>query len=199
MISGVILSAGLSSRFLSPKALARFPDENVLVHLQKILLGTQIDELIIVLGAHFNQIKPYVLNHNKIRFVYNKHYNLGQTSSFKTGLRVISDKSQGVMLFPVDYPLMNVETIEMLISYFFTHQPLILIPAFRQQKGHPPLFSAKLIKDFLALEDSKGLNTIAHKYQEETVVLEVEDPGVITSFNTQAEFEAISKKLEARW
>ncbi|HBR15551.1 MAG TPA: hypothetical protein DD723_08460 [Candidatus Omnitrophica bacterium] len=198
MISGIILSAGLSSRFLSPKALTKIFDENVLVHLQKTLLRTQIDELIIVLGAHFHQIRPSVLNHNKIKFVYNKYYNLGQTSSFKTGLRAISEKSQGVMLFPVDYPMMHVETIQRLISYFLTHKPLILIPAFRHHKGHPPLFCTQLIKDFLALDDSKGLNTIAHKYHEETVVVEVEDPGVITSFNTQAEFEALTKKFNVR-
>ncbi len=51
MVTCILLSAGSSQRFGSPKALAELYDETVLEHLQKMLLATQVGEIIIVLGA----------------------------------------------------------------------------------------------------------------------------------------------------
>src|SRR3990167_701833 len=107
MISCIVLSAGQNSRFGSPKALAKFKGRTVIEHLQIVLIASDLDEIIIVLGAFVNDIKPYLLKHKKIKVVYNKDYNLGQTSSFQTGLKVMDQQSQGVMLLPVDFPLVQ--------------------------------------------------------------------------------------------
>jgi len=194
MIASILLSAGLSQRFASLKALANLNGETVIERLQKMLISSQADEIIVVLGAHADEIKPHLLNHNKVKFVYNKDYNFGQTSSFKTGLRSISDRIEGVLLLPVDHPLIEQKTIDTLIRYFLDHSPLIVLPAFGGQKGHPPLFSASLKEEFLALDNQSGLNSIAHAHQSETAVLSVNDPGVVQSFNTQEEFEALRQQ-----
>lgn len=192
MITCILLSAGLSQRFGSPKALAKRNTETVIEHLQKLLIKSQVNEIIIVLGAHAEQIKPHILKHNKVRFVYNKNYNFGQTSSFKAGLECISKNVTGVMLFPVDHPLIQLETINSLGQNFLNNKPLILVPTFKGKKGHPPLFSISLRDQFLALENNKGLNTIMHAHQTETTTMPFEDPGIIKSFNTQEEFESLN-------
>ncbi|VAX34845.1 hypothetical protein MNBD_UNCLBAC01-1087, partial [hydrothermal vent metagenome] len=85
MLSCILLSAGASARFGSPKALAKQPSNNrpIIEKIQKTLLKTKIDEIIIVLGAHAESIKPFLLKHKNIKVVYNKDHNFGQTSSFK--------------------------------------------------------------------------------------------------------------------
>ena len=191
MVTCVLLSAGVSQRFGSPKALAKLHGETVVEHLQKMLAETQVSEIIVVLGAHADQIKPYILNHKKVKFVYNKDYNFGQTSSFKAGLEGVSDNSRGVLLLPVDYPIICADTIDLLIRHFLDNHPPILIPTFEGHKGHPPLFSIDLRDEFLALDNESGLNTIARAHQDETAVLPVEDVGVISAFNTLEEFELI--------
>jgi len=99
--------------------------------------------------------------------------------------------SQGVMLLPVDHPLIEIDTINSLRQYFLDNNPRILVPAFKDQKGHPPLFSIDLRDEFLAIDNNKGLNTVIHAHQRETTVLPVKDSGIITSFNTQEEFESL--------
>jgi len=193
MITCILLSAGLSQRFGSPKALAKLNGETVIEHLQKVLLKTQVGEVIVVLGAHADQIKLHLLNHNKVKFVYNKDYNFGQTSSFKAGLRDISDGAQGVMLLPVDCPLIQADTIDALIRNFLDNMPHIVVPAFEGKKGHPPLFPISLRNEFLALDNESRLNAVAHAHQTETTILPVEDVGVIKAFNTQEEFLEIKK------
>jgi len=191
MITCILLSAGASRRFGSPKALAKLHNETVIEHLLKMLDKTQVSEVIVVLGAYADRIKPHLLNHKKVRFVYNKDYNFGQTSSFKVGVEGVSSDARGFLLMPVDYPLISADTINALIRYFLNDNPRILIPTFEGRKGHPPLFSANLRDEFLALDNDSGLNIIAYAHQPETISFPVEDVGVVSAFNTLDEFESI--------
>ncbi len=193
MISCILLSAGLSSRFGSSKALA-FVDGQILINrTQNILIQSQIDEIIIVLGSQANDVKPYLLKHKKVKVVYNKNYNLGQTSSFKVGLKNVHPKSLGIMLLPIDFPVIKSETINLLAKEFLAKEPAILIPSYNSRKGHPPVFHSKFKKDFLALENDCGLNTIQHREKDEIMIIEVNDSGVIKTFNTLEELEQIVK------
>ena len=196
MISCVLLAAGFSSRFGSPKALAKVNQKTVIEHLQHQVLGTSVGEIIVVLGDHADMIKPYLLNHRRVKFVYNKDYNLGQTSSFKVGLQSIHSDSEGIMLLPIDYPAVKVKTLEILMEYFLKNKPLILIPAFEGQKGHPPIFDIKLKEEFLGLDNEAGLNTVAFYHQGETLVVDVRDEGIVATFNTREDFEKIKKGLK---
>ncbi len=218
MVSCILLSAGLSSRFKSPKALARLPDEKTVIErIQQQLLLSKVNEIIVVLGAHLNEIKPYIypsapslqnveqnlkitnpfslgiLKHKAIKIVYNKDHNFGQTASFKVGLQNISSESTGIMLFPIDYPVVSLETIDDLVSFFLKNTPLILIPSFHNKKGHPPVFHTKLKNEFLDLNNAEGLNSIARDHQKDVTLLPVDDAGVIKSFNTKEELKFLFK------
>ncbi|MBI5150125.1 MAG: nucleotidyltransferase family protein [Candidatus Omnitrophica bacterium] len=195
MVTGILLSAGLSSRFGSPKALAKLGQETVIERLEKLLLSTETAELIIVLGHGAEQIKPVLFKHKKVKIVYNKDYKLGQTSSLKTALAHIALDANGILLLPVDYPLIKQETLQTLIGFFQKRNPLILIPSYHGDKGHPPIFDIRLKKEFLDLDNAVGINTVIHRHAAETCVLPVEDEGVIRSFNTPEEFEKLKMKL----
>ena len=195
MIACLLLSAGFSSRFGSPKALARLDQQTVIEHLQELLLATEIHEIIVVLGHGAGQIKPFLFKHKKIKVVYNKNYKFGQTSSFKCGLKHIAAPTTGILLFPVDYPLIKRETVHALITFFEDKKPLILIPGYQDNKGHPPVFDVRLKNEFLGLENALGVNTVIHHHADEVTVLPVADPGVIKSFNTKKEFEQLKAEL----
>lgn len=191
MISCILLSAGLSSRFEGPKALARLDQTPIIERLQNVLISSNIFEVIVVLGASLGKIKPHILDHKKITCVRNKDYHLGQTSSFKIGLEKVSRKSSGIALLPVDYPLIKTETINCLCDYFLKTKPSLLIPTYQDRKGHPPVFHADLIPKLLALPDSTGLNVFEEEMKSKTSFYPVNDPGVILTFNTPTEFEEL--------
>ncbi len=131
MISCILLSAGSSRRFGSPKALAQFEGECLIERLQKTLIRSLVHETVIVLGDHSEDIKTHLLNHKKVKSVYSKEYKNGQTASFKTGLKALSDSTEGILLLPVDVPFVKSSTIDFLITEFIKKQPLILIPTFK--------------------------------------------------------------------
>ncbi len=189
MISCILLSAGLSERFESPKALAKLSDGNVIEHIQKTLLESFIDEIIIVLGANADLIHPSIFIHSRIRVVYNKDYNFGQTSSVQTGWREAGNSSRATLFLPVDCPLVQASTINTIIDHFKLNKSDILIPTYNDKKGHPPIFNQRLKTKVLKLPLDQGLNSLFAQYPPQT--LEINDPGIIKSFNTPEEFKKI--------
>ncbi|MGE0267411.1 MAG: NTP transferase domain-containing protein [Candidatus Omnitrophota bacterium] len=196
MLSCLLLAAGQSQRFGSPKALVKFKDQLIIQRLQQTILDAKIDELIIVLGAHAQEIEPFLLKHSQVQFVYNKDYNFGQTSSFIKGLEKINKLSQGIVLLPVDYPWVASDTITALREEFYRHSRKIIIPVHNGKKGHPPIFPIRLKDQFLKLDYSQGINSVFRDAGNEINLFPVDDPGVIQTFNTRAEFEKITAEFK---
>jgi CTP:molybdopterin cytidylyltransferase MocA len=189
MVTCILLSAGLSERFGSPKALARLADTTTIEKLQNTLLQSRCEEIIVVLGAYADQIEPFIFKHSRIHVVYNKDYFLGQTSSVQAGWRKANPTSTGIMFLPVDCPLVKPRSIDAVIDHFNKHQPDILIPSYQGKKGHPPIFHQRLTSAVLDLPTDLGLNSLFAAHPPRT--LEIDDPGIIKSFNTPEEFKKI--------
>ncbi|MFC1510356.1 NTP transferase domain-containing protein [Candidatus Omnitrophota bacterium] len=194
MISCILISAGLSQRFGSPKALAPITaTQTVLERTQEMLLHTKVSEVLVVLGHQSARLKPFLLNHKDIKVVYNNHYNFGQTSSVKAGLKCVSPQADAVLLLPVDYPVICGETINALVDQMESSAPPIIVPTYEGMKGHPPLFSKQCFDEILTLDNELGLNEILHRHQSQLCLHPVDDKGVLRSFNTVEEFEQIKK------
>lgn len=191
MISCLLLCAGFSVRFKSPKALATINKETIIKRLQNLLIQSRIGEVIIVLGDHLDDLKLHLLKHKKLKVVYNKDYNLGQTSSFQAGVKEISSEACGLMLLPVDVPAIQLKTINDLVDHFLSIKPKILIPTYHNRKGHPPIFSVSYGDDFLKMDTSVGLNQFEHQHASDIELFPVEDPGIVWSFNTPEEFDKL--------
>jgi len=91
---------------------------------QKTLLESSCDEIIVVLGAHAREIQPSIFIHSRIRVVYNKHYNFGQTSSVQAGWRQADKSSQGALFLPVDCPLVQASSIDLIVDHFKKYGPI---------------------------------------------------------------------------
>ena len=125
MITCILLSAGSSSRFGSPKALAHIYSNTIIESLQTKLLKTNLNNIIIVLGAYAEKIQPFLLKHKKITVVYNKDYNFGQASSFNCGLKNTDKKTEAIMLLPVDFPLIK-NTVKVFGLFLLCFSPFLL-------------------------------------------------------------------------
>ena len=193
MISAIVLAAGSSTRFGSPKALAQIHNKPAIVLLLKKLIQSKVSEILVVVGADQEKIEPVIFKHTMIQVVYNKHYKFGQTSSAQTGLNLLSAQSRGFILLPVDCPFIKTSTIDILIDHFTKNRPAILIPAFEGRKGHPPVLDIKFKELLLKLDHSQGINSIFQTHAKDIQSLEVNDPGVKQTFNTPDELAQIIK------
>ena len=95
MISAILLAAGQSKRMNGENKLIKEIDGIPLIkYAIKNILGSAVDELVIVVGHEKEIIENIIDKNKKIKFVYNNDFNSGVASSIKIGLSNISDKSK---------------------------------------------------------------------------------------------------------
>lgn len=107
------------------------------------------------------------------------------------GWRQADDSCEGVMFLPVDCPAVKTSSIDTIIGHFEKSAPDILIPTYQGQKGHPPVFHRRLKPEAFHIPSNQGLNSLFADHPPQTV--EIDDPGIVKSFNTPEELEAIKK------
>ena len=99
MISTILLAAGQSLRMNGENKLLKQINGIPLIKCTvKNILASAVDELIIVLGHEDNLLKNTIGINKKAKFIYNKDFKKGMSSSIKVGLNEISKKSQGFFI-----------------------------------------------------------------------------------------------------
>jgi molybdenum cofactor cytidylyltransferase len=183
--AGLILAAGESRRMGSHKALLPFQGATFL-EILIALFATRCSTVIVVLGAGAETIRGAI--HREAVFVYNQNYLSGQTSSLQAGLRAVPADADGVLFTLVDHPSVSAETIDALLA---PPLPLIRIPRFDGERGHPVWFRRDLISEFLALPAAGAANQVVRAHRGQTEFLDVADPGVVADIDEPAAYQEL--------
>ena len=194
MITCIVLAAGESKRFGSPKPLADLNGTPAVAAICATLLASSVDKILVVLGHEADAVRPALPSHKRIHSVTNKDYARGMTSSFQAGLRTRPARDSDLMLLPVDMPFIKTATINLLCRTFGEQDPLILVPTYNGRSGHPPIFSSSLSDDFKALKDDEPLSNVQHRLKQKTLYLPVDDPGIIHTYSTPQELSRLLQK-----
>ncbi len=173
-VAGLILAAGESKRMGSPKALLQFHGATFLDRLVDVFAAF-CSPVVAVLGCDADRIRAGVTRPERVVFVQNEDYRLGQLSSMQCGLRAIPDTAAGVLFTLVDHPNVQPSTIRALLE-----APLapLAIPRFEGRRGHPIFFRRELIAEFLALPPHSQAKTVVNRYAGEARFVDVDDPGI---------------------
>ncbi len=187
-MAGLILAAGESRRMGSPKALLPYRGATFLETLAG-LLAARCGAVIVVVGAHAVEIEAAPWRRpDGLRIVRNESYLSGQTSSLQAGLRALPDDCAGVLFTLVDHPALSAQTIDALLE---PPRPLIRVPRFREERGHPVWFRRDLIPEFLALPSDGAANQVVRAHRAETEFIDVDDPGVIADIDDPAAYREL--------
>ncbi len=188
MISGILLAAGESRRMGSPKALLPYRGQTFLERSCTAFFSAGVDELIVVLGAWEDKLRPALPRHPALRAVVNPHYALGQLSSLVCGLRALSPNSEAVVVNLVDHPLARAETIAALIASFRAEPVPIIIAVHRGKRGHPVLFSHQVYGELLAAPLEQGAKVVVRKDPVRVRHVSLGDPGIVADIDTPQEY-----------
>ncbi len=197
MISAILLAAGQSSRMNGENKLSKEIDGIPLIkYAIKNILGSSVDELIIVLGYERKVIESLIDINKKTKIIFNKNFKDGIASSIKAGIGKISKKSDAFFICLGDMPNVNQNIYNKLIKtrskynkkLKIEHKKEIIIPTNQGQKGNPVLFS-KFMKDkFKNIEGDFGAKKIIELYEQKILNVPIDNDGINLDFDTKEDF-----------
>ena len=178
----------------SPKALLPFRQRTFLENILDAISRSSIEHTVVVVGHHRNEIQGRVPPGTNV--VYNPDYEQGMITSFQTGIRALPPDTRAAMLFLVDHPVVEPETIDALIANSSADR--IVLPAFEGRRGHPVLFGTNILKEILALRQSEGANIVVRKDPNRIIQVPVNSPGILIDIDTPDDFQKLQNEHESR-
>jgi molybdenum cofactor cytidylyltransferase len=163
-VAGIILAAGGSSRFGSPKQLLPWRGTSVLNSVVSTAFDTGLAPVIVVLGANAEQIEPSLPKECVV--VRNNAWSEGQSSSIRIGLAQLSEEIDGVLVLMGDQPQVNPHFCSSIIQKGLECGK-ITIPYVNDRRANPVFFPKHTLKRLGQVTGDQGGRAIFSEFQVE--------------------------------
>lgn len=171
-----------------PKMLLPLNGKTMLGNVIGNIEGSDINNIIVVLGAEKTAILD-VVSKTSAKSCYNDNYKDGMLSSVKCGFRNIPSDSDAVLVFQGDQPLILPNVINEVIDAHRSSDKGIVIPVYRNKRGHPLLICKQYFAEIDGLDNSEGLRSLAIKFSDDVLEIETNSPGILRDFDTFEEYK----------
>ena len=191
MITAILLAAGQSKRLKNENKLIKLFKKKLLInHILSSLIKSKVNKIIIVLGFEHLKVKKKLLKSKKIKFVINKNYKKGISSSIKTGLRSLSKENKGFLIVQADMPSISKTTINKIILSINNSSQEIFLPRFKNRIGNPIGFKKSMIKNINKIKGDRGAKNIIKKNSKKIKFVNINSKSILTNFNTKKDFSS---------
>jgi molybdenum cofactor cytidylyltransferase len=196
-IGAVILAAGASTRFGSPKALAELDGRPILEHVLDAVREAGIDDVVVVLGHSADEIEDGIewLDERIVRNPDPRDL----SSSLQIGLDAMADAEpavQAALLVLGDQPRTRPAVIRALIAAARTSTLSVMAPNYADGGGANPILLRREAFDLVdETSGDRGLGPVLEARPE--LVLEVPVAGTNPDIDTPGDLEALQSPAPA--
>ncbi len=186
MIAGIILAAGRSARMGTSKALlTASAGETFVSRLLTTLREGGIAAPLVVGRPDDDPLRREVERRCGEYVVNPTADEGGQLSSLLAGLAA-ADRGglRGLMVVPVDAPLLTPATVATLLAVFDATLAPIVRPRYRGRHGHPVVFARTVFADLRRADPTAGAKAVLRAHEAAIVNVDVDDPGVVGDIDT---------------
>lgn len=190
----IILAAGASNRLGEPKQLLVFNDKTLLQHSIDEASASNVESLIVVLGANAALIKSKTQIKNAL-VTLNENWQEGMATSIKTGIHSLIKafpKTESAIIMLCDQPFVSATLINNIIDEHLKSKKAIVNCHYEQSFGPPSLFHNSIFPQLLNLSGDSGAKSIFVKNKEETISIDF--PEGIIDVDTQEQYQKIREK-----
>ena len=185
--AAVILAAGESSRFGSPKILLEWEGEPLIKYLCRKTVEIGLSPVRLILGAYIKKTRE-IVNDLPVEVIINTRWQDGMSQSFKCGVTNLPTNCHGALMILADQPYLDKRLISTLIS---TTEADVVIPTYKEEKGHPVLWRKQAFSQIQKLKPHQppreALKNINVKY------VEWENPLILKDIDTVEDYSELKR------
>jgi molybdenum cofactor cytidylyltransferase len=180
MLSLIVLAAGKSTRLRGiNKLLAEFNGAPIIRSVTRAAINSKVDEVIVVVGHEAEKVRK-AISDLPCRVVINRNYELGQSSSLKTGMNELNENTKGVLILPGDIAKIDSASINRVVDAYSLQGGSILCAAHNGKLGHPILLAKELFSEIMQITEEKfGLKMIVSNHRNEIRLVETDSENVL--------------------
>ena len=186
----MVLAAGRSERFGSPKPLIQWGEVSLVAHQVTTLAAVrEVAEVVVVTGHRADEVRT-ALDGLPARTVHNPDYAQGRATSVACAARALPEDCASVLLVSVDQPL-HAGALADLVASWRDAPGDIVRPLYEGRHGHPIVFPSDLRAELAAVDDaSEGPRAVVRRHADRLRDAPTDYPHVLLNLNTRAAYDA---------
>lgn len=164
----MVLAAGGSTRFGSPKALTRLEGRALIQHVIARALAVGGQAVTVVLGAHASDIVP-AIGSAPVGLVVNRDWDSGLASSIRAGVERLPGSCAAVLLMLMDQPLVGTDALRRLVTTWSARPKEIVAAQYEGRCGVPAVFPRWAFAELRQLRGDSGARGLLQRHADRTV------------------------------
>jgi molybdenum cofactor cytidylyltransferase len=185
--SAIVLAAGESKRMKRQKLLLPWEGKTIIEEVINHLLESKAHEILVVLGADSDRVEKK-LRHLPVKITVNPLYKKGMLSSIQWGFKETGKDVQGMLICLGDQPLIPFVVIDRIIDAFDVSKKGIVIPVYKQKRGHPVLINARYRDEVDTLDANIGLRALMSMHPQDIFEVAVDTPGILKDIDDKDDY-----------
>jgi CTP:molybdopterin cytidylyltransferase MocA len=155
----LLLAAGGSRRYGSPKLVARLDGESLLRRAAHVALGCGSAGCTVVLGANAIRLERE-LRGLPVGMVINRHWRRGLSSSLRAGLAALPATAPAVLVMLADQAALKPQDLERLIAAWCRQPRMIVAARAGDMLGPPAIFPRQAFRELRRLHGDAGAKAL---------------------------------------
>jgi len=176
-LHALVLAAGASTRFGSPKQLVRLQGRPLLHRAVGLAVEVAGHAVSVVLGAHAAELSP-LLKHTPASVVINRDWREGIASSIRTGVARLPASVDGVLLLLVDQAALTAEDLRRLVSGWRRQPHSVVAAQYESVIGVPAIFPRSEFAHLIELRGDQGARMLLRRRSANLVRVPLESAAI---------------------
>ena len=173
----VILAAGASRRFGSPKQLARWQESSLLQRAITVASALLDCDVSVVLGAHVESIKAQI-DLSAINCIHNDAWASGMASSIRAAVTALCEDYDALLFIAADQAGLDAQSLNRLFNAWRRQPGKPACASFGNEVGIPAIFPRAYYPELMALEGDRGGKRILLAHDAELVRVNLPEAAI---------------------
>lgn len=176
-LHAIVLAAGASRRFGSPKQLVRLDGRPLMHTVVSRAVEVAGHAVTVVLGANAAELAP-LLRHSPASVIINRDWSEGLASSIRAGVARLPGSCSGVMLVLADQAAVTAEDLRRLATTWRRQPELIVAAQYGSTLGAPAIFPSSSFRDLAGLRGDRGASALFHRNPDRVIRVPMESAAL---------------------